>query len=355
VQDRAFARGLVESYFLKLTEPAGKWAAWIKYTFLVRAGRFAPLGECWMIFFDREAPSGRRLLAAKESFDLQHCRISGEETEIQIGANLLTPGLAMGSLDAGSFSWKLGFRPGGDIGQRPPLGLRSGPAANDHREPSRSGAPFQLLPDLFYSPAIPTTKLTTPFPQALASGRIAVPGREIAFENLPLALGHNWGRKHTDSYVWGQLRAETGAGPLFFEGVSVPAAFGPAEQAGPLPRLTLGRVRLGEREIPFAGPWSWAMNRARMEGGSWQFELKNPGWQLKGVLSLDRELTAGLRYLQPDGAIRCCLNSMLASGRIALEKRHGGSSEPVVEAEVEHTAALEFLTPSLGHGITMLA
>lgn len=329
VLDIRYGRGLVESYFIKLNEPSGRWAAWLKYTFLIRKGRFDPLGECWFILFDREAKKGRQVWGGKETFDLQGCGFGGENTEISIGDNLLTPGLCIGELKNPSVFWNLSF---GSVEK-----------------------PFMLLPGALYSPLAPTTKLTTPFARASATGTIQLPGRLLRFTEIPMSLGHNWGRKHSDSYVWGQARLAGAQGDLFFEGSSLPAKV-PRDSKSAVPLLTVGKVRHGDEDISFAGPQSWLANSARLSMGRWDFELRNANWLLRGEFTWDPRLVAGLRYLQPDGGIRSCLNSMTSAARLELLRRRGAShTDRVAVAHQDHSAALEFLVPDLDHGFPMLA
>jgi len=364
VTEPGYAGALVESYFLKLNDPARRWACWIKYTFLTRAGGQPPVGDCWFIFFDRERRSGRTVVGGKESFDFQNCRLparsrpdsggppgglgrlarlgrgredssaaagGAEEEEIHIGDNLLSPGTARGRLEGGRFLWSLEFA-------------------------SRT-RPLVLLPSPFYSALVPTSKLTTPLPDGTASGTIRVGGYTISCRDVQLSLGHNWGRRHSDSYVWAQAAATEGEEPFFFEGCGVPADY-PTSCESPrrAPRLTVGKVRSGYRELAFNSPYSLAASTSRTGRDWWRFEMKNTSWLLRGEVTLRRGLVAGLRYVQPDGAIRSCLNSMMADAELSLLYRPTPRRvEPVRTVRVEGAAALEFLTPRLDHGITMVA
>jgi hypothetical protein len=326
VTDLAYRPGMVESYFLKLHDPAGDLAVWIKYTFLRRARGHQPLGEVWCILFDRravrEGSGAPPVRAEKASHDLLSVDALETKGEIVIGGNLLTPGLASGLLPG--VRWRFSFAP---VGQ-----------------------PLTLLPGPCYSPWVPTSKLTTPVPAARATGILELPEGTVEFTDWHLSLGHNWGRRHTDSYVWGQVGQETDRGRFFFEGLSLPAD----PVAGGQPRVTVGKVRLAGEEIDFSGPTSWARNRAEVASGRWELDMSNRGWRLIGQLHWDPRLVAGLRYLQPDGGIRCCLNSMVADGVLALHRREGGADRELVRIEVQGTAALEFLTPRLDHGFAML-
>lgn len=214
--------------------------------------------------------------------------------------------------------------------------------------------PFSLLRSPFYSPLIPTNKLTTPYAGTIANGEIEVGGRTLRVTGFPLSLGHNWGRKHADSYAWGQLQAGPDAVPLFFEGCSVPGPVDWQSKESVAARLTLGKVRLNGKDISFNGLRSMRLNTGRVEPGRWSFAMRNLRWLLKGELHWDPTLVVGLRYIQPAGAIHSCLNSMLASGSLTLSKTgKTGRRRVVQEVEVRRLAALEFLTPTLDHGFSL--
>src|SRR5213595_1975475 len=60
------AGGHVESYFLKLNDPSGNLALWIKATILVREGGTPRVAEAWAIAFTRDG----RHVAVKETSPL---------------------------------------------------------------------------------------------------------------------------------------------------------------------------------------------------------------------------------------------------------------------------------------------
>lgn len=321
--------GLVESYFLRIFHPEGEWAAWIKYTFLRKTGHFAPIGESWFIFFDRHARPGAAVVAAREACALEHCRISKDLDEVEIGGNLLTSGLAAGSLERGRFEWRVSFTP-----------LQS---------------PLSVLPAPLLSDVVPATKVTTPFPVATASGTLRVGPVSFVLDAVPMSLGHNWGRRHSESYVWAQAWKGSGKDAFFFEGFSIPAELRQDHKpASSL--LSLGKLRFCGREYDFSSPLSWLLNRGRVSRGRWQFEMRNLAWVLAGEFSFQEEFVAGLRYFQPNGAICSCLNSMIASGKVGLHERKGPARCQLVHEETfDGTAALEFLLPILRHGYPILA
>ena len=319
--------GMVESYFLKLNEPTGKWAVWIKYTYLLRNLRHHPIGDCWVIFFDREGRTGQPISAWKESYDIQGTA-SARASEISFGPNLLTQGISSGFLNGGGVQWKISFTP-----ETPPLAL---------------------LPGVFYSSAMPTSKLTSPYPLAQASGELSIGDHTYSFDRYPLLLGHNWGRKHTRSYVWGQAQKKTHDGLFLFEGCSLPVEFsdGPAAPAAD-PQLSVARVRLGEHSYDFNGPGSWLKNKAQAALGEWRFQFANRGHRLSGEITWDHDLVVGLRYIQPGGNVLSCLNSMMADARFELVRK-GKKEKVLANVRIENATALEFLMPNFNHGVPIL-
>lgn len=318
VLDPAYRLGLVESYYLKLNEPEGKWAAWIKYTFLVRKGGGTPLAECWFIFFDREAVTGRKVSAWKQIAGDDDWHVDKEKPVISLGDNVLSRERSTGNLGDGAAKWDFGFS-----------------------TPSPS---MIVSPSFSKSPLLPTTKLTSPVPEGLATGELTVGEKRFEFSDFPLNVGHNWGHFHSTAYVWGQARSRGAGGNFFFEGASL--SLGSRN-------LTLGKVLLDGEEISFAGPRCWLKAKADVSIGSWQFEMKNRNWLLNGAFTFEPECVAGLKYVQPNGRVKSCLNSMISNARLDLSRRRkGGSSIAFV---IDGTAALEHVTPGLSRQFEMLA
>jgi hypothetical protein len=318
-------RTRVESYFLKLNSPDGYRAIWIKYTFLRPSDGGSPVGECWAIRFDC-GPSGTGLAAVKDSYPLDACHFDAATGEIYVGHNRLTPTSALGQLrDATSFQV---------VFQDPPL-------------------PFRLLPDALYSDFIPATKLSTPVPASPIAGYFDSGGVRWSLDGWSGSLGHNWGRKHTSQYVWGQVAGTWQDRPLFFEGFSIPLS----PSSGPSAFLSMGCLTIGEQRFAFNGPYSVIHNHASTQTGiDWSFEWTNLEYRLSGNLSFaSREAVAALRYLQPSGRVLSCLNSMVANGWLLLVQRGGRGAGIEMEVHATGTAALEFLTSDLDHEIRVLA
>jgi len=320
VLDPAYKLGLVESYFLKLNDPSGKWAAWIKYTFLIRRGGGEPLPECWFIFFDRDAVTGRKVSAWKQVLSNKDWRIGEADAAIFMGDNTLTRDRASGTLGGGEARWDFGF--------------------------SALSNSMIVSPSFSKTPLLPTTKLTSPVPEGLATGELTVGKKRFQFADYPLSVGHNWGHFHSTAYTWAQARmlGEGSGRKFFFEGASL--SLGSRH-------LTLGKVLLDGEEISFAGPQCWLRAKADVSVGHWQFTMQNREWVLNGEFDAEPEYVAGLKYVQPNGRVKSCLNSMISNGNFQLSRRRKGGSS--FTFTVDGTAALEHLTPGLSQQFEMLA
>ena len=321
---RAYSRQLVESYFLKLNAPDGQRAVWVKYTFLRPAEGGSPVGECWVIRFDR-GPKGSGVTAVKNTWPLEDCRFDASSGDVFVAHNRLTPTSASGQLSEGT-AFQVDF-------QSPP-------------------PPFRLLPDALYSDLVPTTKLSTQVPSCLLSGYVDFAGDRWSLDGWTGSMGHNWGRKHTSRYVWGQIAGKWSGRPLFFEGFSVPIS----PTSGPSACLSMGRLHLGEQQFLFHGPYCVLHNQSVLNlGRDWTFQFTNREYRLSGSLSFrSNEAVAALRYIQPSGTVLSCLNSMVADASLSLWQRGKSGSGLQMEEEFQGTAALEFLTPNLDHGFRML-
>ena len=311
VLQTAYQRGLVESYFLKLNEPAGRWALWLKYTFLRRPRTPGAQAHCWAIFFDRENRTGTPLSGHREDFPVGKWSIQEEAGVLELGENRLSPGACTGTLNNGRLAWDLRFS--------------SGPPA------------ISAVPRVTLSPLVPTTKLTTPHPQSDASGTVSVAGETFTFSHFPLSVGHNWGYRHTPGYVWGQARSLDPQLPFFFEGFSVPVG----------PRyLTMGTMAFDGKTHTFSNPLYIPRTTTHIESRRWEFSLTNHAWELQGQFTLPPTLTAALRYIQPSGSIHSCINSMVADAHFTLLNRKSGQRTSI---PIPSTSALEFLLPTLDH------
>jgi hypothetical protein len=328
VLQRPFRNRLVESYFLKLNEPAGRWALWLKYTFLrtvtarerghcgrgvnpdVRPPTGAAQGHCWAIFFDRE--NGPSVSGTRTEFRPWQWDVDSEAGVVLLGDNRLAPGACTGSLEDGRFAWDLRFSQGANA--------------------------ISPVPGVTLSSRSPTYKLTTPYPQSDASGTVTVGDHTYTFAGFPLSVGHNWGYRHTPGYAWAQACSLDPQVPFYFEGFSLPVS---------TRYITMGAMRWKGQTVRFTNPLYVPRARTTVEPHRWDFRVSDKQWTLDGQFQLPAGLVAALPYAQPTGEVLSCTNSMLADASFDLHDRASGDTHHI---EVPGTAALEFLVPTHDHG-----
>jgi len=321
----AYATGIVESYFVRINHPGGHWAAWIKHTFLVQKRTRALSGACWFLLFDRTrtiVPSG--VLAAREHFGEANVESAAGPGDILLGDNRLSESLCSGHIPASGISWRFSH--------------------------ASTGSPLVLAPATL-SPLIPGTKLTTPVAEGYASGQLEFPGHILRFDNYPMSIGHNWGRRHATRYAWAQARTLSAEGRIFFEGFTLPLS-GEFQDG---PALTMATLVLNGRTLSFSGLVSATRNRSRAVPGRLTMDLLNDRYTLNADFCWDDTLVAALRYPQPDRALSTCLCSMLASAVLVLTPTVSDAADARMRFEVPGTAALEFLSPGPVPGRTVLA
>ena len=140
--------GHYESLYLKLNQPGGGKAAWIRHTVHKRPKEAATCA-LWFVLFDSEAAGPR---ATKRQFGADELD-APEGSYIRIADATLGDGKAAGrvSTDVMEAKWDLTF--------------------SDKHEP------FHHLPrEFLYNAPLPKTKFLSPYPDAVFNGRLEVGG-----------------------------------------------------------------------------------------------------------------------------------------------------------------------------------
>ena len=195
-------QGHVESWFLKANDPQSRRAVWLKWT--VWAGDRAPtaaIAEAWAVAFS--AKSGH--VAAKMAVPF------GEASDA------LRPRRPRASRSTGARS-----RASGLAGEWRPASERSPTISASSRWPSRW---------LHFPERAGCTRGRWP----VAEARVARPERARLrasrgrrgrwdVDGWPGMVGHNWGRRHSPLYAWGQCNAWDDGDDLVLEGARSAAA-----------------------------------------------------------------------------------------------------------------------------------
>jgi len=312
------AAGHYESYFLRANHPTRPLSFWIRYTVFSPKGRPQDaIGELWAVVADRERGLN---LGVKTEVPIAQCRFDRDRLDVQIGDATLKDQRFQGSARTGAHEirWYLRFD-----GTAPPL---------------------LLLPEKLYAARLPKAKSLVLVPMAQFSGLIVIDDRWIEVADWCGSVNHNWGSKHTDRYAYGQVAGFDDAPDAFLE-------------------LATGRLRMGPFWTPFMTPIvlrhdgeQYALNTLLQSAWHargcfgffhWDFASERDGVRIEGRIEAPREAFVGLRYYNPPGGEKYCLNSKIASCRLRLQR----AGRPEIMLEARHRTAFELLTDRRDHGV----
>ncbi|HVT35311.1 MAG TPA: hypothetical protein VHE37_06995 [Nevskiaceae bacterium] len=315
--DPASAAGHYESFFVRANHPSRPLAFWIRYTVFAPRGRPQDaIGELWAVVSDGE--SGK-IAVAKQELPIARCEFARDRFFSRVGDAVQQDGRVQGQ--AGDIRWQLIYE--------------------------GAGAPLLMLPEQLYAAKLPRAKTLTGAPMAVFTGTLAVGGNTIAVDGWRGSQNHNWGSRHTDRYAYGQVCGFDNAPDSFLELASARLKFGPLWT----PLMTPLVLRHAGREHALNGIGRSLRARARFEYFEWTFSGEGDGVGIDGWMRARREDFAGLRYYNPPGGAKYCLNSKIADCDLTL--RHAdGRIETLVASR---RAAFEILTDDLQHGVPIMA
>jgi hypothetical protein len=314
--------GHYESYFVRANHPSRALAFWLRYTlFSPKGAAERAIGELWAIVFDGE--TGRHL-ALKREFPLHDCIFSRTKFHVRIGAAELTPAHVVGGMDAGGhrIAWSLAYE--GDA------------------------APILLLPRRSYAGTFPAAKALVGLPLARFAGSLTLDGAAIDVTGWVGSQNHNWGSRHTDRYAWGQVAGFDAAPDSFLEVATARLRLGPLW----LPAFTPMVLRHGGREHALTGILRSLRARGTFDYFRWHFAAETPEVAIHGRIEAPREAFVGLRYANPPGGVKHCLNTKIAACSLLLTDRRRGTTETLT---ARHRAAFEILTDDASHGVPIVA
>lgn len=314
--------GHYESFFLRANHPARPLAFWIRYTlFSPKNQPENALGELWAVFFNGET---NQHVVAKQEYPLADCRFETAAFGVQIGAAQLGPRLAQGAIanPDRAVAWELAFDGG--------------------------SAPLLLLPLGLYAGPFPAAKSLVSLPLARFTGTLIVNGEAIPVADWVGSQNHNWGTRHTDLYAWGQVAGFDSEPESFLEVATARLRVGPVWT----PPLTPLVLRHRHKEYAFTSLVQALRARGRFGYFTWEFGSRTATAEVAGVITAPRPSWVGLRYYNPPGGSKHCLNSKLASCSLQLRDTATGT---VTILKTQHRAAFEILTDDRNHGLPVAA
>lgn len=318
---RGTEAGHYESYFQRANHPTLPKAFWIRYTVYSPKGRpDQAVGELWAVYFDGQA---NRIVAAKEVFPIGECRFSATGLDVAIGGAVLDDRGLRGAAKGREhrIEWTLAY-----AGEEPPL---------------------LLLPRGYYDQDFPKAKVAVGTPNARFDGTLLVDTEAVNIDGWVGSQNHNWGSRHTDDYAWGQVAGFDDAPDAFLECSTARIRLGPLWS----PRFTVVVIRLDGREYALNGLLRAMASRGRYGYFFWQFEARGSGIRVHGRMEAPKSAFVGLRYDNPPGGWKTCLNTKLAACEVQVARM----GQAVRTLSTRHRAAFEILTDDTSHGVRIVA
>jgi Tocopherol cyclase len=313
-------QGHYESFFQRANHPSRPLAFWIRYTiFSPKARPDAAVGELWAIYFNGE--TGNHVVV-KQVAPLSACTFNPSSFMVQIAQASLQQGQLQGTVSMGeaSIAWDMTYQ--------------------------SEAAPLLFLPLRLYETRLPAAKSLVGAPLATYQGKLIVNGETIEIHQWAGSQNHNWGRKHTDRYAWGQVAGFDTHPASFLEAATAQLKLGPVWS----PPLTLLVLRHAGKE--------WALNSLQQswrasgsfDVGKWRFRSQNSAITIEGTISAPHAAFVGLRYNNPLGGVKDCLNTKLASCELGMTERDTNRQETLFTRQ---RAAFEILTDNHQHNISI--
>jgi hypothetical protein len=314
--------GHYESFFLRANHPERPLAFWIRYTIFSPRGKpNDAVGELWAVWFDGET---REHAVAKCEIPAWRCEFSGTVLRVEVGSAVLDAHQARGSIGdaARGIAWELDY-------------------SCDHR-------PLLLLPERLYGARLPRAKSLVPGPMTRFRGTVTIGTRRFEIADWKGSRNHNWGSRHTDSYAWGQVAGFDSHRDAFLEVATARVKVG----RWLTPAATLAVLRLGDREYQLNSLWRAYRATAGIKDFEWVFASETRDVALRGRITAPCDAFVCLRYANPPGGEKHCLNTKIATCELHVTDKAAGITEVL---SARNRAAFELLTDRRDHGIIVRA
>ena len=309
-----------ESRFLRANNPDRPQALWLRQTLLLPTAGDS-VADVWVMLFDPDGVGNRAL---KEPYPIEAADYQYDSWVARIGAATVDDRSAQGVVTGGNRSarWDLRITPGAEDA-------------------------VKLLTERGYKARFPTAKTMVRHPLAQFDGQLELDDVRIVVDGWTGSVNHNWGRRHTPAYAFGQVCGFDDAPDSSLEIVTANSAVGPLT----LPAATLFVLRHAGRELAVRSVPATRHTRGEYRPFAWSFAAR------LGDLTLDGEIAAktgdviGLTYTDTDGDSKYCYNSALATCRIQL----AGSGFGRTRLTATRRAMFEILTDTRHEAVPLLA
>jgi hypothetical protein len=312
-----------ESRFVRANHPDQPLALWLRETLLLPTVG-APVADVWVMVFDPDGAGNRALKVGYPIGSSGYRYETGAGTwTARIGDTTIDDVSARGAITGAgrSAAWDLSIAPGDE-------------------------PPVKLLTDRGYRAPFPTAKTMVRHPLATFDGQLELDGARLGLQHWVGSVNHNWGRRHTPAYAFGQVCGFDGAPDASLEIVTAHAAIGPIS----LPAATLFVLRHGGREFAVRSIPGARRTHGRYRPFSWSFGGRVGDVTMEGEITAEPSDVIGLTYFDTGGVTKYCYNSALATCRIRLSGK--GFADELVASR---RAMFEILLPEPHDAVPLLA
>jgi hypothetical protein len=313
-----------ESRFVRANHPNQAMALWLRETLLLPTAGEA-VADVWVMVFDPDGAGNRALKVGHpmEASDYRY-ETGADAWTARIGETSIDDACARGTITGAgrSAAWDLRI----DAGDEPPV---------------------KLLTDRGYRAPFPTAKTLVRHPLATFDGQLEIDGTRLDVQHWTGSVNHNWGKRHTPAYAFGQVCGFDGEPEATLEIVTAHAAVGPVS----LPAATLFVLRYGGREFAVRSILATGHTHGEYRPFSWSFGGRVGDVTMEGEITAEPSDVIGLTYFDTTGHTKYCYNSALATCRIRLS----GSGFTDVELVASRRAMFEILLPQAHESVQLLA
>jgi hypothetical protein len=307
-----------ESRFIRANNADRAQALWLRSTLLLPTAG-APVADAWVMLFD---PDGAGNRALKQPNPIDQSDFQYDTWTARIGETTIDDHAARGTVTGDrSARWDLQITPG------------------DER-------PVKLLTERGYKAKFPSAKTMVRHPLAGFDGTVELDDVRFQVDGWTGSVNHNWGRRHTPAYAFGQVCGFDDAPDSSLEIVTAHAGFGPVS----LPAATLFVLRHDGRELAVRSVLATRHTRGEYRPFSWTFGARVDDVTLDGEITADPHDVIGLTYTDTGGDSKYCYNSALATCRIRLS-----GSGMTAELVATRRAMFEILTDIRHPSVRLLA
>jgi hypothetical protein len=309
-----------ESRYIRANHAEDARALWLRQTMLVPTAGDAS-ADVWVMVFD---PDGAGNRALKEPYPIEAAVYDYDNWTARIGAASIDDRSAQGVVTGGNRS-----------------------ARWDLRITAGSEAPVKLLTDRGYTARFPTAKTMVRHPMAQFDGLLELDDLRVVIDGWTGSVNHNWGRKHTPAYAYGQVCGFDDAPESTLEIVTARAAIGPVK----LPAATLLVFRHAGQEFAVRSIRGSLHTHGRYGPFLWTFGARVGERMVEGEIFTEPADVIGLTYTDTDGDAKYCYNSAIATCRIQL----AGKAFERTELVATRRAMFEILSDTRIDAVPLLA